>query len=450
MKLTFYGGAKSVTGSNYLIESGETKIIVDCGLFQGSKYAEELNYSPFEYNPAEIDYVLITHSHADHVGRFPKLYKDGFRGRAYTTSATLEMIRCALPDNAGLIKEEAIRDNHDPLFSEEDMNAILGITTGVNYQEPVTLGDFKVTFFDAGHILGAAIIKLEAEGKSIYFSGDLGNPPTPLLNYPYMPKDGDYAIMESAYGNRIHEDRGQRREILIDAIIQTIKRGGTVIIPSFAIERTQEMLYEFNQAFNDKEIPKVPIFVDSPLAIKLTQVYKQFPEYFNAKTNYIINSGDDIFDFPGLQFTETSAESKKINDVVGPKIIIAGSGMSNGGRVLFHEKRYLPDPASLILFVGYQVDGTLGRKILDGEKFVRIIGDTVPVNCQILAIGGYSAHADQNMLTEWAKGVANGGQLKKLFVVQGEEDSATSLAQRIKTETGVETIVPGASQSFEL
>src|SRR3989339_638268 len=396
MKLTFCGGAKSVTGSNYLIESGETKIIVDCGLFQGSKYAEELNYSPFEYNPSEIDYVLITHSHADHVGRFPKLYKNGFRGRAYTTSATLEMIRCALPDNFGLLKEEAIRDNHDPLFS-----------------------------------------------------GDLGNPPTPLLNYPYMPKDGNYAIMESAYGNRIHEDRGQRREILIDAIVQTIKRGGTVIIPSFAIERTQEMLYEFNQAFNDKEIPKVPIFVDSPLAIKLTQVYKQFPEYFNIKTNYIINSGDDIFDFPGLQFTQTSAESKKINDVVGPKIIIAGSGMSNGGRVLFHEKRYLPDPASLILFVGYQVDGTLGRKILDGEKVVRIMGDTVPVNCQVLAIGGYSAHADQNMLTEWAKGIASGGYLKKLFVVQGEEDSATALAQRIKTETGVETIVPGASQSFE-
>jgi metallo-beta-lactamase family protein len=450
MKLTFYGGAKSVTGSNYLIQSGETKILVDCGLFQGSKYAEELNYAEFEYVPSEIDYVLITHSHADHVGRFPKLYKDGFRGQAYTTAATLETIRRALPDNYGLLNEEAVRDNHESLFSVEDMEGILAITKGISYQEPIIMGDFKVTFFDAGHILGSAIIKLEAEGKSIYFSGDLGNPPTPLLDYPYMPTDGDYAVMESAYGNRIHEDRGQRREILIDAIVQTIKRGGTVIIPSFAIERTQEMLYEFNQAFNEKEIPKVPIFVDSPLATKLTEVYKKFPEYFNKKVNYIINSGDDIFDFPGLQFTRTSAESKKINDVSGPKIIIAGSGMSNGGRILFHEKRYLPDPASLILFVGYQVDGTLGRRILDGEKIVRIMGDSVSVNCQILAIGGYSAHADQNMLTEWAKSIASGGRLKKLFIVQGEEDSSTALSQKIKAETGVETMVPTASQSFDL
>ncbi len=450
MKLTFFGGAKSVTGSNYLIESGETKIIIDCGLFQGSKYAEELNYSSFEYNAVDIDYVLITHSHADHVGRFPKLYKDGFRGRAYATGATLEMIRRALPDNFGLIKEEAVRDNHEPLFSEEDMNAILDITTGVSYQDPISLGNFKVTFFDAGHILGSAIIKLEAEGKTIYFSGDLGNPPTPLLNYPYMPKDGDYAVMESAYGNRVHEDRDQRRDILIEGIVATIKRGGTVMMPSFAIERTQEMLYEFNQAFKEKEIPRVPIFVDSPLATKLTQVYKQFPEYLNTKANFIINSGDDIFDFPGLQFTQSSAESKKINDIIGPKIIIAGSGMSNGGRILFHEKRYLSDPASLILFVGYQVTGTLGRKILDGEKVVRILGDIIPVNCQVLAIGGYSAHADQNMLTVWAKSMASGGKLKKLFIVQGEEDSAMALAQRIKTETGVETIVPNASQSFEL
>ncbi|HAU07889.1 MAG: RNA-metabolising metallo-beta-lactamase [Candidatus Yanofskybacteria bacterium GW2011_GWF1_44_227] len=450
MRITFYGGAKSVTGSNYLLEVGGLKLVIDCGLFQGSKYSEDLNYAPFPYIPGEIDYVLITHSHADHVGRLPKLYKDGFRGKLITTEATLGLITRALPDNLGLISDEAVKHNHEPLFNAEDLDGILSLAEPVNYEEEKALGGIKIKFHDAGHILGSAIIEIQFEGKKIYFSGDLGNPPTPLLNYPFMPHDGEYAVIESAYGGRIHEDRETRRDILLSSISKAITRGGTIMIPSFAIERTQELLYELNNLINEKKIPHIPIFVDSPLAIKLTEVYRRYSDYMNIKTNYIINSGDDIFDFPGLRFTVTSQESRSINDIVGPKIIIAGAGMSNGGRILHHERRYLSDKDSMIIFIGYQVEGCLGRKILEGEKSVKIMGENVAVNCEVVAIGGYSAHADQNMLAEWIGSIAEGGNLRRVFVVQGEEDAATALAQRIKTSTGVEAIVPAQDESFEL
>jgi metallo-beta-lactamase family protein len=449
-KLTFYGGAKSVTGANYLFEYEGTKILIDCGLLQGSQLAEDFNYKKFPYTPEEINYVLITHSHADHVGRTPKLYKEGFRGKFICTNPTLEIIRRALPDNMNLLTEEAVNHGHEPLWDENDLNNLLSLAEPVDYEEEKDLGSVKVVFHDAGHILGSSIIEIQFDTKKIYFSGDLGNPPTPLLNYPFMPKDGDYVVIESAYGGRVHEDRAVRKDILRNAIASTVEKGGTIMIPSFAIERTQELLYELNNLFNDKKIPTVPIFVDSPLATKMTEVYRQFPNYFNNNSNYIIKSGDDVFDFPGLKFTQTVEESKSINDVAGSKIIIAGSGMSNGGRILHHERRYLSDPNSAIIFVGYQVQGSLGRKILDGEKRVKVLGDKVEVNCSVVAIGGYSAHADQNMLVKWAGSSVEGGRLKKVFIVQGEENSASVLAQKIKNESGIEAIVPSENEVFEI
>ncbi|OGN01660.1 MAG: hypothetical protein A3I26_01870 [Candidatus Yanofskybacteria bacterium RIFCSPLOWO2_02_FULL_43_10] len=451
MKLIFYGGAKTVTGANYLLDHGDLKILVDCGLNQGSKYSEDMNYEKFAYNPAEIDFVFITHSHTDHVGRLPKLFKEGFRGRVIASRPTADLAKKALPDNLNIITEEAKRGGREPIFELKDLEGVLGLAEGFDYETPIDLGNgTRAVLHDAGHILGSTIVEIDFDDKKIYFTGDLGNPPTPLLQPPYFPKDADYAVVESAYGSRIHEDRSSRKIMLENVIRETLTKGGTLMIPSFAMERTQELLYELNQLVNHNQIPRVPIYVDSPLATNLTEVYKKYPNYFNKTAHHVIESGDDIFNFPGLTFTRTSDESKAINNVKGAKIIIAGSGMSTGGRILHHEMRYLSDPNSAILFVGYQVLGSLGRRILDGEKNVRIFGEQVSVNCQIRAIGGYSAHADQAMLLKWIAGAGSGGNLKKVFMVQGEEDSSATLAEKTRTDLKIDAVVPSLGESFEL
>jgi len=454
MKLTFYGGARSVTGANYLLEHRGLKMLVDCGLNQGSKYAEDLNYQPFKYDPAEIKYVFITHSHIDHIGRLPKLYKDGFRGKIYTTTASRDLMAVALPDNMRQITVEAKEMGHEPLFKQEDLDGLMSLVEGVNYGETGELDGVSFVFHDAGHILGSAIVEIRWLDKKIYFSGDLGNPPTPLLPVTEKVTDADYIVIESAYGDRVHEGREERRSRLISIIESTVQRGGVLMVPSFAVERTQELLYELNNLFNEKKIPHVPVFVDSPLAIKMTSVYKKHPEYFNKETAYLIKSGDDIFNFPGLQMTATTEESKKINDVPSPKIIIAGSGMSQGGRILHHEIRYLSDPASTILFVGYQVDGSLGRKIQRGDREVHIMGQTIQVACNIENLSAYSAHADQPMLINWVGAStsdgAGAGKLKKVFVVQGEEESSKTLANLIREKYGVEAVAPIEGQEFDL
>ena len=456
MRITFYGGAQSVTGSNYLLEidlpgQGSIRILIDCGLFQGSSEAEMKNYEKFPYDPSTINFVFLTHSHADHTGRLPKLYKEGFRGVLYGTPPTLDMARIALPDNLSLLKSEAKREQHEVLFSREDLDGVMNLARGINYHQAVDLGHgITAILHDAGHILGSSIVEIQAEGKKIYFSGDLGNPPTPLLKPFEYPLDADYILIESAYGNRIHEDRSKRKEILQNIIKGTVGKGGTLMIPSFALERTQELLYELNNLINAKEIPRIPIFVDSPLAIKLTEVYQKYPEYFNKQATYLIDSGDDLFNFPGLQYMRTTEESKQINDIMPPKIIIAGSGMSNGGRILHHEQRYLSDPNSTIMFIGYQAEGTLGRRIFDGAKEVKIMGQKIPVRCRVEAIGGYSAHADQPTLLKWLAAGAAGGKLKTVFVVQGEIESASVLAKMITKELSVPALAPAPNQTVEL
>lgn len=449
-----------MTGANYLLEEGNLKILVDCGLNQGSRYSEDMNYEKFPYNPAEINFVFITHSHTDHIGRLPKLFKDGFRGRVIASKPTLDMAGKALPDNLNIITEEAKRESREPIFELKDLDGVLELAEGFNYETPIDLGGgIRAILHDAGHILGSSIIeisfpiqdtKYKILNTKIYFTGDLGNPPTPLLQPPYFPKDADYAVVESAYGSRIHEDRASRKIMLENVIKETLAKGGTLMIPSFAMERTQELLYELNQLINHNQIPRVPIYVDSPLATNLTEVYKKYPDYFNKTAHHVIESGDDIFNFPGLTFTRTANESKAINNVRGPKIIIAGSGMSMGGRILHHEARYLSDSNSAILFVGYQVQGSLGRRILDGEKEVRIFGEKIAVNCQIRAIGGYSAHADQAMLLKWIQSASSGGNLKKVFIVQGEEDSSEILAEKARTDLKVDAVVPNQGEGFDL
>lgn len=450
MKITFYGGARWVTGANYLLELGELKIIVDCGLFQGAKYAEDFNYSDFAYDPAEINYAFISHSHIDHIGRLPKLFRDGFRGRIITTAATLDLMKVALPDNFQKIEQEAREDGHPSLFEEKDISGLFSLTQGVRYGQEIDLGGgVSAVLHDAGHILGSASIEIKWPSDNIVFSGDLGNPPTPLLRPPSPPGGASYAVVESAYGDRIHEDRKNRKERLIKVVKETVERGGVLLMPSFAIERTQELLFEFNDLMNQGIIPPVPVFIDSPLAIKMTEVYKKHTEYFNETAGSMIKSGDDIFDFPRLTLTPTVEESKAINNVPLPKIIIAGSGMSQGGRIWHHELRYLPDPKCTIAFVGYQVEGSLGRRILDGAQEVTILGQKTPVVCRIENIGSYSGHADKNGLLEWVRKTTS-GQGKKVFVVQGESGAAQSLAGEIKRQLNIEALAPEIGQSFEL
>ena len=444
-----------MTGSNFLLEHNGLKILVDCGLFQGSKYAETLNYQDFPYNPKDINFVLITHSHADHSGRLPKLYRDGFRGKIFSTKPTIDLSAIALDDNLDLIKEEARKDGHEPLFGAGDLHQVFLLAQGVEYGEELDLGNnVKATFYEAGHILGSAIIEIswkeKDESKSIYFSGDLGNYPVPLLKHYDMPNEADYIVTESTYGDRLHENNVDRKNILRQAIEETVQAGGTVIIPTFAIERTQELIYELNELIEHEHLPRIPIFLDSPLAIKLTKVYKNYEQYFNKKVLHDIRAGDDIFNFPGLHLTFSSKESKAINQVMGPKVVIAGSGMSLGGRILYHEVRYLPDPNSTILFVGYQVEGSPGRQMLDGKKEIRLLGQHVAVNCRVQAIEGYSAHADQAMLLDWIGKAKSDGNLKKVFITHGEYHSSSVLSQKIKDKLHVDSIVPGMGDSFEL
>lgn len=455
MKITFYGGAEWVTGANYLLEGNGKRILVDCGLFQGSKYADDLNYQPFGYDPKTIDFVFVTHSHIDHIGRLPKLYKEGFRGKVYTTTATRDLIEVALPDNLEHIAREAKENGHESLYEKEDIAGFVLLIEGVEYKQMLDLGDgISAMLHDAGHILGSAFIEFRwSDGggpKKIVFSGDLGNPPTPLLEPTEFIHDADYVVIESAYGDRVHEDRTERRAKLAAIITDVIEHKGVLMVPSFSLERTQELLYELNELHEKKEIPQVPIFVDSPLAIKMTAVYKKHQEYFNRQASYLIHSGDDVFAFPGLRMTASVQESKAINEVPAPKVIIAGSGMSQGGRILHHELRYLSDPNSTILMVGYQVQGSRGRKILKGESQVSIFGEIVPIRCRVLTLQSYSAHADQPTLLHWINEANQKRHLKKVFVVQGEERVAKTFAAVTHDRLGIEAIVPIPGQFEEI
>lgn len=445
MKLTFYGGAQSVTGANYLLESEGTKILVDCGLFQGSSFFEANNFKPFPYDPKEIDAIFVTHAHIDHIGRVPQLVKRGFKGRIFSSEPSRDFAEPLLLDAEHMARHETAERLQSEIYTEKDIMEALKRWEGIPYHQKVEVGPFTVELYDAGHVLGSSSPVVTVEGERIVFSGDLGNVPAPFIHPTEYVPDADYALIESVYGNRVHENVDLRKETVEDLIEDTVKKGGTLMIPAFALERTQEMLFELNDLAERGRIPHVPIFIDSPLAIRLTAVYQLYernPLYFNPEAVALSKQGDTLFNFPGLRMTLTTEQSKEINEIQGPKIIIAGSGMSNGGRIIHHERRYLPDPKSTLLIVGYQEKGSLGRKILDGEKSVRIMNEDVPVRCRVKAIGGYSAHADQPQLLAWVSAMR--GSVKKVFVVQGEEESANALSQKIKDTLAVDAEVPHA------
>ncbi len=454
LKLTFCGGTGVVTGSNFLLETipatpGETvrRVLVDCGLTQSTKLADDLNWNPFPYDPKTIDALFVTHAHIDHVGRIPKLIADGFQGKIYSTPPTKDIARFMLDDTASILGHDK---EHDlgAIYTKEIINKAFSLWETIEYHKPFDLSPFTVTLKDAGHILGSSMIEFLYNGKKIVFTGDLGNSPSPLLKDTEPITDADYLIMESVYGDRNHEDRAERKILLEHAIQDNVKRKGALVTPTFSLERSQELLYEIDTLVEEGRIPLVPIFFDSPLAIHLTTVFKKYPEYFNDVVQKRIRSGDDIFLFPGLTSTLDTDQSKMIPRMPNPKVIIAGSGMSNGGRIIHHEKSYLPDPQSTILLTGYQSLGTLGRLIQEGSKTVRIEGETIPVKAHVVMIGGYSGHKDSDALVNFVENTAD--TVKRIYVVMGEPASSLFLAQRLRDNLGIDAIVPQQGDSVEL
>ena len=452
IKLTFYGGAQEVTGSCFLLESVKTKILVDCGMWQGGAKDDKKNRAPFDFNPAEIAAIFATHAHLDHIGRIPFLIKSGFKGKIYSSAPTRELSEISLKDALGLLersgKSDSEKTEEKTFFEQKDLDEALKLWSDLNYNQELKVGDFKIMSRDAGHILGSSMYEITAGGKKIVVTGDLGNPPAPLLRPTYIIEDADYLVMEGIYGNRRHEGKAERRLKLERTIEDAIKAGGVLIVPAFSLERTQELLFELNDLAENGRIPETPVFVDSPLAIKMTEIYKKYEEYFNKETAYLISSGDDIFKFPGLRFTFTTEESKSINDAPPPKIIIAGSGMSTGGRILHHERRYLPDPKSVLLIIGFQSAGSLGRRLLEGVKNIQIFKEQIQVRAKIVSISGYSAHPDYDGLFRFAENSAD--TLKKVFVAPAEPQAALFLVQRLRDYLGIEAIAPKYGDSFEL
>jgi metallo-beta-lactamase family protein len=425
-----------------------TRILVDCGLYQGSNFAEKQNFEPFAYSPKDIDALFVTHAHVDHTGLIPKLVRDGFKGTIYSTPPTKDFAELLLLDSEHILAKEADREHRELFCTTEHIEQAMNIWEGVEYHKPVKVGGFTVTLYNAGHILGSSIVKIEAEGKTIVFSGDLGNFPAPIIQETEMLHLADYCVMESTYGARTHENVEKREQELERAIEDTAKKGGTLIIPAFAMERTQDLLFHMDRLVQSGRVPPIPVFLDSPLAIKLTNVYKKYESYFDHAERERVKSGDDIFNFKNLRLTLTTEQSKEINSVSVSKVVIAGSGMSNGGRILHHEIRYLPDPKSMILFIGYQGTGTLGRQILDGADEVTIFGEKVPVRCERRAISGYSAHADQPRLLAWLKPMREG--LKEVFLVQGEKESGEVLKMKIQDELAIKTTLPEPGKEYVL
>lgn len=448
-KLGFYGGVGSVTGANFMLDTGGVKILVDCGLVQGDLFQMKVNAEPFPYNPSEVDFLLVTHAHADHIGRIPKLVRDGFKGKIYSTEPTMALAEVMFEDAFKVMAFEAERFDEPLLYEKEDIYKALSLWNAATYEKSVELGDkVEATFKDVGHILGSASITLSRAGKSVVFSGDIGNVPQPLLNPPVIPKDYDYLVMESVYGDRLHEEVKERTSLLKYYIEDTLKKQGTLIIPAFSLERTQGMLFEINNLIESGEIPPIATFLDSPLAIAVTNIYQERKQYLKDEVRAQIEKGDDVFDFPKLKFTRTVADSSEITKTKGAKIIIAGSGMSHGGRILSHEKNFLGDPKNTLLLVGYQSVGSIGRKLQDGAKQINIDGAKVKVRAKIAAIRGWSGHADRDQLVDF---VAQGGEkAKQVFVTMGEERSSLFLVQRLRDYLGVNAVAPSAGEVVDI
>lgn len=457
IKLNFFGAARNVTGSCHYLEANGVRLLVDCGLYQEREFKPR-NWADFPVPANTIDAVLLTHAHLDHCGRLPKLVKEGFRGTVYATAATAEIANIIMLD-AAHIQEEDVKNKkrrhekqgkkspfpYEPLYTMEDAEKVNALFQKVKYRTKVPIGQgVTAEFREAGHVFGSSSIRVEiekdGETRSVLFSGDVGRWDLPIMRDPDPFEQADYVLVESTYGDRIHEQVASIPGELERIINETHQAGGNVVIPSFALERTQELLFHLNNLLNEDRIPHLLAFVDSPMAVKITEVFKKHPELFDDETMEQVRSGDAPCSFPGLTMSQTVDQSKSINHIKGTAIIIAGSGMCTGGRIKHHLKNNIGRPESTILFVGYQSNGTLGRIILDGAETVRIFGEEHEVKARVERISGFSAHADQNELYQWLSALKP--PPRKVFVVHGEESAAAAFGQFISGKTGWMCVVP--------
>ena len=471
MNITFLGAARTVTGSNFLVEAAGKKFLVDCGMYQGKATEEKENEAPFLFDVSEIDFMLLTHAHIDHSGRIPKLYNDGYRNPIIATKATCDLCTIMLP---GHIQEMEIewrnkkrkregKQELPPLYTAEDATKCLELFKRVKYDEVVEIDEnIKVRFNDAGHMLGSAIIEVWAteDGKTekAVFTGDLGNNDIPLLASPTMIETADYLIMESTYGSRLHMRNDDKAELFLNIVSETLDKGGTVVIPSFAVGRTQEIVYELNKLKENRDdeefikkyktLMSVPVFVDSPLAISATEIFRENTDLFDDEVKEEMEKGDNPLEFQGLQFTRTADESKALNESNQSSIIISASGMCEVGRIKHHLKHNLWNPNSTILFVGYQAPGTLGSKLVNGEKKVKVFGEEISVNARIEYIEGYSGHADQEWLLNFVYSFIK--KPKHIFLVHGEEEAQEVLKEKILETTGIPVTIPDYGETYEL
>ncbi|HAX82813.1 MAG TPA: MBL fold metallo-hydrolase [Actinobacteria bacterium] len=460
MRISFHGANRDVTGSCHLIEFAGTRVLIDCGMFQGGRRLHEENSEPFGFDPAAIDVVLLTHAHLDHCGRLPLLVKRGFRGEIVTTAASRELAQVVLLDSASLHEEEAKREERtaarrgetqpvEPLYTTLDaLNTfeLFGRTAG--YGEPITLApNLDATFLDAGHILGSATIVIESTRNGtrhvIAFSGDIGNDADPLLRSPVTPPGADAVVMETTYGDRLHKPIEPSVQELYDAVTGTLDRGGNVIIPTFALERAQQVLFFLALGVTQKRLPRaLQVYLDSPMAISATEIYRRHPEGYDPEVAEMFREGRDPFALPGLHFTRESAQSRVLNDIHGGVVIMAGSGMATGGRVLHHLKHNVWRSEASVVLVGFAARGTLARRLVDGADRVGIFGEEIPVRARIHTINGFSAHADRDELLGWHRAIAP----ERTFLVHGEEGVMEGFSKLLEAKV----TLPRFGESFEL
>lgn len=466
MKIEFIGGARTVTGSQHLLHINGKKILLECGLFQGKRSESYERNKNFKFNPAEIDVMLLSHAHIDHSGNIPNLVKHGFKGHIYATSATVDLCQIMLRDSAHLQEMDIEFVNKkrkkkgeepvEPLYVIEDVEEAMTHFIGVQYNRQIEIfPNIKATFRDAGHILGSAGIQLdikESNGREIRFgfSGDIGRPNTPVINNPDILRELDILIMESTYGNRLHSKAEEVEEEFVSTINEVINRNGKVIIPAFAVGRTQTIVYMLHKLFNQNRIPSVPIYVDSPLALNATNVFRSHPECMDRETYRIfLEEGSDPFGFERLTYIKTADESKRLNDIKEPMIIIAASGMAEGGRILHHLRNNIENPKNLILFVGYAAQHTLARKIIDGEKEVNIFGETFKVNSDVKTMDYFSGHADQLELIDYLK-FNPPEKLENLFLVHGDEEQVNPFREKLLSLGYKNVYFPFSGEKIEI
>ena len=465
MKLAFFGAARQVTGSCYFIEANGLRILVDCGLFQERSFLER-NWDPFPVPPEDLDFILLTHAHLDHSGLIPRIVRDGFSGTILTTAATADLLSIALMDSAEIQEEDAAfkKRRHQkegrtashpvvPLYTTEDVQMTMPLVEEVEYESPVQLNnEISVRFRDAGHILGSAMVELSVREngniRTLVFSGDIGQRDMPFVRDPSLFESADYVVMESTYGDRDHEDPGSIGELLGRTVRDTAAAGGNVVIPTFAIERAQDLMFHLSRLVHAKAIPPVPVYLDSPMAREVTQAFERHDEFLDDEARGLFASGRNPFRFPGLVIVRTPEESKAINSARGPAVIMAGSGMVTGGRIKHHLALNIARPESTILFVGYQARDTLGRQILEGAPEVRVLGRTLPVRARVTKINGFSAHADRKGLARWLDAFKT--PPRRLFVTHGDADVAAKTAERARRERGWTVELPDYLEVWDL